>query len=79
MSFKKENNFFKLMNNSVYGKTINLIMTKNISHIKMGSWDGKEAKKLLQKPLFYNVLIEKSKIKCLKYIDLLHELPFCDD
>ena len=78
MSFKKENNFFKLMNNSVYGKTINLITTKNISHIKMGSWDGKEAKNLFQKPLFHNVLTEKSKIKCLKYIDLLYDLPLCD-
>ena len=60
------------MNNSVYGKTINLITTKNISHIKMGSWDGKEAKKLFQKPLFYNVLIEKWKIKCLKYMFKIH-------
>ena len=37
----------------------------------MGSWDGKEAKKLFQKPLFY-VLIEKSKIKCLKYMFKIH-------
>ena len=28
---------------------------------------------------FYNVLIEKPKIKGLKSIDLLHELPFYDE
>ena len=39
----------------------------------MSSWDKKEAKRLLQKLLFY-VLIEKTRIKHLKN-RLLHNLP----
>ena len=35
-------------------------------------------KKLFQILPFYNVLIEKSKIKHLSNIELLHELPFYD-
>ena len=53
----------------------------------MGSWDKKEAKRLFQKLLFaysnfYLHLLnrtEKPKIMGLKFIDLLHELPFYDD
>ena len=37
----------------------------------MSFWDEKEAKKLLQELPFYNTLIEKPRIKCLKNIDLL--------
>ena len=44
-------------------------------HIKMSFWDEREAKKLLQELPFYNALIEKTRIKCLKNIDLLQELP----
>ena len=43
----------------------------------MSFGDEKEAKILFQKLPFY-VLNEKPKIKCLKNIDLLHELPFHD-
>ena len=39
----------------------------------------KQAKRLFQKLLFYNVPIEKPSIKCLKNIDLLHELPFYEE
>ena len=39
----------------------------------------KKAKTLFQKLLFYNVLIEKPRIKRLKNIDLLHELPFYNE
>ena len=42
----------------------------------MTFWDEKEAKRLFQKLLLYNVSIEKPHIKHLKIIDLLHELPF---
>ena len=38
----------------------------------------KETKRLFQKLPFYNVLIEKPRIKRLKNLDLLHELPFYD-
>ena len=41
--------------------------------------DKKEAKRLFQKLPFYNVLIEKPKIKHLSNTDLLHELPFYDE
>ena len=44
-------------------------------HIKMSFWNEREAKKLLQELPFYNALIEKTRIKCLKNIDLLQELP----
>ena len=42
-------------------------------------WNEKEAKKLFQMLPFYNVLIEKPKIKHLSNIELLHELPFYDE
>ena len=45
----------------------------------MSFGDEKERKELFQKYPFYNVLIEKPKIKHLKNIDLLHELPFYDE
>ena len=45
----------------------------------MSFWDEKEAKRLFQRLPFYNVLIEKAKIKSLKNIDLLHDLPFYDE
>ena len=38
----------------------------------------KKQKRLFQKLRFYNVLIEKPRIKHLKNIVLLHELPFYD-
>ena len=34
-------------------------------HIKMSFWDEKEAKRLFQELLFYNVLIEKPHIACI--------------
>ena len=80
MSFKIEKDFFKLMNNSVYGKTINgKINAKNMVHIKMNSWTDKKEKKLFQELPFYNRLIEKPKITNLKNIGLLHEVPFYDE
>ena len=42
-------------------------------------WNKKVAKELLQILPFYNVLIEKPKIKHLSKIELLHELPFYDE
>ena len=47
-----------------------------MNDIKMNFWDKKEAKRLFQKLPFYNVLIKKPRIKHLKNMDLLHELPF---
>ena len=45
----------------------------------MSLWDKKEAKRLfLILPLYY-VLIEKTKIKGSKNINLLHEVPFYDE
>ena len=41
--------------------------------------EWKEAKRLFQILPFYNVSIKKPKIKSLKNIDLLHELPFYDE
>ena len=41
-------------------------------------WDEKEVKRLFQKLLLYNVLIEKPTIKHLEDIDLLHEFSFYD-
>ena len=43
---------------------------------KNGFWD---AKKLFQILPFYNLLIEKPKIKHLSNIELLHELPFYEE
>ena len=45
----------------------------------MSFWDEKEAKALFRELPFYNILIEKPKIKHLRNIDLLHELPFCNE
>ena len=45
----------------------------------MSFCDKKEAKGLFQKLSFYNVPIEKRRIKHLKNIDLLHELPFYNE
>ena len=42
-------------------------------------WNEKQANKLFQILSFYNVLIEKPKIKHLSSIELLHELPFYDE
>ena len=48
-------------------------------HIKVSFWDEKEANRLFQELPFYNALIEKPRIKRVKNIDLLHELPFYDE
>ena len=45
----------------------------------MRFWDEKAAKILFQELQFYNVLIEKPRIKRLKNIDLMRELPFYDE
>lgn len=45
----------------------------------MSSRDKNETKKLFQKLPFYNTFIRKPKIKGLKNIELLHELPFYDE
>ena len=45
----------------------------------MSSGNGKEAKRLFQILPFYNVPIEKPRIKHLKNIDLLHELLFYNE
>ena len=39
-------------------------------------WDVKEAKNLFKILPFYNILIEKPKVKKLSNVELLHELPF---
>ena len=46
---------------------------------KNEAWNEKEAKKLLQTLLFYNVFIEKPKIKHLSNIELLHKLQIYDE
>ena len=52
-------------------------ITEKVLHvIKVNFWDEKEAKKLFQKLPFYNMFIEKPKIKGFKDMDLLQELPF---
>ena len=50
-----------------------------MAYIKMSFWDKKEAKQLFQKLLFYYVIIEKPRIKGLRNVDLLRELPFYDE
>ena len=45
----------------------------------MSFWEEKEAKGLFQELPFYNVFVEKRKLKHLKIIDILPELPFDDD
>ena len=47
--------------------------------IKMSFRDKKEAKRLFQELLLYNVLIEKACIKHPKNIDLLHKIPFYNE
>ena len=42
-------------------------------------WNENKAKRLFQKLLFHNILIEKPKIKGSQNIHLLHELPFYDE
>ena len=42
-------------------------------------WNEKEAKELFQMLPFYDILIERPKIKHLSNIELLHELPFYDE
>ena len=42
-------------------------------------WNEKEGKELFQILPFYNVLIEKPKIKHLSNIELIHELSFNDE
>ena len=42
----------------------------------MSFWNEKEAKRLFEKLPFCKTFIEKPRIKRLKNIDLLHELPF---
>ena len=47
--------------------------------MKMNFRDEKEAKRLFEKLPFYNVFIGRPRIKHLRNIDLLHELPFYDE
>ena len=41
--------------------------------------NDEEIKRLLKEQRFYNVPIEKPKIKCLNNVDILQELPFYDE
>ena len=52
------------------------LLVPSLIDIKMSFWN---TKKLFQILPFYNVLIEKPKIKHLSNIELLHELPFYDE
>ena len=45
----------------------------------MSFWDEKEANRLFEEIPFYNALLEKSFIKRLNNMDLLHELPFYNE
>ena len=45
----------------------------------MSFWNEKEIKNIFQELPFYNVFMEKPKIKHLSKIELLHELPFFDE
>ena len=80
MSFEMKKDFFKLINNSVYDKTINAEFNnaKRYGAYKNQSLELKEGKRWFKILPFY-VLIEKSNIKGLKSIDLLHEIPFYDE
>ena len=46
---------------------------------KKGFWNEKQGKELFQILPFYNVLIEKPKIKHPSNMELLQELPFYDE
>ena len=39
----------------------------------------KERKRLLKEQPFYSVPIEKPKIKPFNNVDMLHQIPFCDE
>ena len=39
----------------------------------------KERKRLLKEQPFYSVSIEKPKIKPFNNVDMLHQIPFCDE
>ena len=54
-------------------------MPKAVNHIKMSFWDEKEANRLSEEIPFYNAPLEKSFIKRLNNMDLLHELPFYNE
>ena len=45
----------------------------------MSFWDEKEAKRLFQELPIYKVLIEKPRVKLIKNIDFLYELPLYDE
>ena len=45
-------------------------------HVKMIFWNKKEAKRFFQELPIYHIVIEKTRIKHVKDVDLLHELPF---
>ena len=45
----------------------------------MSFWDEKEAERLFQELPIYKVLIEKPRVKLLKNIDFLYELPLYDE
>ena len=45
----------------------------------MSFWDEKEAKGLFKKVLFYDIIIEKSRIKLLINIELMDELALYDE
>ena len=45
----------------------------------MSSWDENKTKILFQELPFYNGAIEKPKMRGLRNIDLLQELPFYDE
>ena len=45
----------------------------------MSFCDNKEIKGLFQRLPFYDIFIEIARIKHLKNMDLLHELPFCGE
>ena len=47
--------------------------------MKMNFRDEKEAERLFEKLPFYNAFIGRPRIKHLRNIDLLHELPFYDE
>ena len=45
----------------------------------MNFWDEKEAKQFFQRLPFYDMFVEKPRIKRIRNINLLHKLPFYDE